>query len=81
MEYGIHLRRSQDLNLVGYCDANWASDLDDRIQMTEGKHLDHVFFLALISFLGSLKSSILCLDRAQKLSTGVWLIWLLKLCG
>lgn len=54
---------------MGFCDANWASDLDDRIRMTEGKHLDHVFFLALISFLGSPKSSILCLDRAQKLST------------
>ena len=36
LDYGLHLRKSalqdfnQDLNVVGFCDADWASDLDDR---------------------------------------------------
>ena len=30
LDYGLHLRRSSQLNLVGFCDADWATYLDDR---------------------------------------------------
>ena len=36
MDYGLHIRKSdfqglnQGLEIVGFCDADWASDLDDR---------------------------------------------------
>ncbi|RVW54498.1 putative mitochondrial protein [Vitis vinifera] len=30
LDYGLHLRRSSQLNLVGFCDADWATDLDDK---------------------------------------------------
>lgn len=30
LDFGLHLRRSTSLDLVGFCDADWASDPDDR---------------------------------------------------
>lgn len=30
MDHGLHLRRAFQLNLVGFCDADGGSDLDDR---------------------------------------------------
>ena len=30
LDYGLHLRRSSQLNLVGFCDTDWATYLDDR---------------------------------------------------
>ena len=30
LDYSLHLRRSSQLNLVGLCDADWATDPDDR---------------------------------------------------
>ena len=30
MQHGLHLKKSSSLDLVGFCDADWASDLDDR---------------------------------------------------
>lgn len=32
LEFGLHLNRvsEESLNLIGYCDADWDSDLDDR---------------------------------------------------
>ena len=30
IQYGLHLTCSSTLNLVGFCDADWASSLDDR---------------------------------------------------
>ena len=30
LDYGLHLRKSNNLNLVGFCDVNWALDLDDQ---------------------------------------------------
>ena len=30
LDYGLHLRRSSQLNLVGFCDVDWAMDPDDR---------------------------------------------------
>ncbi|RVW15960.1 Retrovirus-related Pol polyprotein from transposon RE1 [Vitis vinifera] len=29
-KHGLHLKKSSSLDLVGFCDADWASDLDDR---------------------------------------------------
>ncbi|RVW55595.1 Retrovirus-related Pol polyprotein from transposon RE2 [Vitis vinifera] len=29
-KHGLHLKKSSNLILVGFCDADWASDLDDR---------------------------------------------------
>ena len=30
IDYGLHLRKCINLNLVGFCDADWALDHDDR---------------------------------------------------
>ena len=30
MNYGLHLRRSNRLNVTGFCDADWGSDPDNR---------------------------------------------------
>ena len=30
LDYGLHLRRSSQLNLVGFCDADWATNPYDR---------------------------------------------------
>ncbi|RVW76635.1 Retrovirus-related Pol polyprotein from transposon RE1 [Vitis vinifera] len=30
LQHGLHLKKSSSLDLVGFCDADWASDLDDR---------------------------------------------------
>ena len=30
LDYGLHLRRSSQLNLVGFCDVDWATNPDDR---------------------------------------------------
>lgn len=30
IDFGLHLRKSSNLELTGYCDADWASDPDDR---------------------------------------------------
>ncbi|RVW43373.1 Retrovirus-related Pol polyprotein from transposon RE1 [Vitis vinifera] len=30
LQHGLHLKKSSNLDLIGFCDADWASDLDDR---------------------------------------------------
>lgn len=34
MEFGLHLRKSDYLNLIGFCDVDWATDPDDKRSTT-----------------------------------------------
>ena len=30
LDFGLHFQRRTSLHLIGFCDSDWASDLDDR---------------------------------------------------
>ena len=34
LDHGLHLKRLMNLEIIGFCDADWALDLDDRRSTT-----------------------------------------------
>ncbi|KAG8502342.1 hypothetical protein CXB51_000314 [Gossypium anomalum] len=62
-------RPSDRLSLVGYADANWGLDFDDRHSTT-----GYCIFLDIHLFLGHLRSSKLFLDLQPRPNIGVWLL-------
>ena len=61
--YGLHLRRSENLDLVGFCDADWASNSDDRRPKSE-----YCVYLDSKLVACHSKNSMLFLDQVQKFS-------------
>lgn len=67
-DLGIVLKPSETMNLVGFCDVDWGSDVDDR-RSTSGI----VFFLGKTWFHGVQKSSTLLPDLVLKQNIEAWL--------